>query len=82
MITKQDTIYEWIQNGQLEDALKALFQNIEEEPNTIENYINAGIVLVDINEIEKVEVSFNEQLRLMIKWCSVLQLSQSLLRSR
>ena len=66
MITKQDTIYEWIQNGQLEDALKALFQNIEEEPNTIENYINAGIVL-DINEIEKVSVSFNEQLRLMIK---------------
>lgn len=55
MITKQDTIYEWIQNGQLEDALKALFQNIEEEPNTIENYINAGIVLADINEIEKAE---------------------------
>ena len=67
MITKQDTIYEWIQNGQLEDALKALFQNIEEEPNTIENYINAGIVLADINEIEKASVSFNEQLRLMIK---------------
>ena len=42
-------------NGQLEDALKALFQNIEEEPNTIENYINAGIVLADINEIEKAE---------------------------
>ena len=67
MITKQDTIYEWIQNGQLEDALKALFQNIEEEPNTIENYINAGIVLADINEIERLSVSFNEQLRLMIK---------------
>ena len=58
MITKQDTIYEWIQNGQLEDALKALFQNIEEEPNTIENYINAGIVLADINEIEKAERFF------------------------
>lgn len=38
--------------------LKALFQNIEEEPNTIENYINAGIVLADINEIEKAERFF------------------------
>ena len=53
MITKQDTIYEWIQNGQLEDALKALFQNIEEEPNTIENYINAGIVLVILMKLKR-----------------------------
>ena len=67
MITKQDTIYEWIQNGQLEDALKALFQNIEEEPNTIENYINAGIVLVILMKLKRLSVSFNEQLRLMIK---------------
>ena len=52
----------------LKMLLKALFQNIEEEPNTIENYINAGIVLADINEIEKAErFFFNEQLRLMIK---------------
>ena len=55
-------------NGQLEDALKALFQNIEEEPNTIENYINAGIVLADINEIEKAERFFQRAItRLMIK---------------
>ena len=53
MITKQDTIYEWIQNGQLEDALKALFQNIEEEPNTIENYINAGIVLAILMKLKR-----------------------------
>lgn len=64
MITKQDTIYEWIQKGQLEDALKALFQNIEEEPNTIENYINAGIVLADINEIEKAERFFQRAIRI------------------
>ena len=42
----------------LKMLLKALFQNIEEEPNTIENYINAGIVLADINEIEKAERFF------------------------
>lgn len=62
MITKQETIYKWIQNGQLEDALKALFENIEEEPNTIENYINAGIVLADVNEVEKAERFFQRAL--------------------
>ncbi|MDN8760067.1 hypothetical protein Q0M59_16995, partial [Staphylococcus aureus] len=61
-MTKQETIYKWIQDGQLEDALKALFENIEEEPNTIENYINAGIVLADVNEVEKAERFFQRAL--------------------
>ena len=58
MITKQDTIYEWIQNGQLEDALKALFQNIEEEPNTIENYINAGMTAAELDKNQDAEFQY------------------------
>ncbi len=49
----QQTIYQYIQNGKIEEALQALFGNIEEDPTIIENYINAGIVLADANEIEK-----------------------------
>lgn len=51
----QQTIYQYIQNGKIEEALQALFGNIEENPTIIENYINAGIVLADANEIEKAE---------------------------
>lgn len=51
----QQTIYQYIQNGKIEEALQALFGNIEEDPTIIENYINAGIVLADANEIEKAE---------------------------
>ncbi|MDT4066830.1 hypothetical protein RPO41_01695, partial [Staphylococcus aureus] len=40
----QQTIYQYIQNGKIEEALQALFGNIEENPTIIENYINAGIV--------------------------------------
>ena len=49
------TIYQFIKEGQLEEALKALFDNIEEDPTVTENYINAGIVLADAGEIEKSE---------------------------
>ena len=35
--------------------MKALFDNIEEDPTITENYINAGIVLADAGEIEKSE---------------------------
>lgn len=48
----QKTIYQFIKEGQLEEALKALFDNIEEDPSITENYINAGIVLADVGEIE------------------------------
>ncbi|MFW3611816.1 tetratricopeptide repeat protein [Staphylococcus caprae] len=57
---EQNTIYQYIKNGQLEDALKALFENIEENPDAIENYINAGIVLSDAGEIEKAERFFQK----------------------
>lgn len=35
----QQTIYQYIQNGKIEEALQALFGNIEEDPTIIENYI-------------------------------------------
>lgn len=57
---KQETIYEWIKEGQLEQALQALFNNIEEEPDVVENYINAGIVLADAGEVEKAERFFQK----------------------
>ena len=58
----QQTIYQYIQNGKIEEALQALFGNIEENPTIIENYINAGIVLADANEIEKAERFFQKAL--------------------
>ncbi|MEX3446708.1 tetratricopeptide repeat protein [Staphylococcus warneri] len=56
----QKTIYQFIKDGQLEEALKALFDNIEEDPTVTENYINAGIVLADAVEIEKSERFFQK----------------------
>lgn len=56
----QKTIYQFIKEGQLEEALKALFDNIEEYPTITENYINAGIVLADAGEIEKSERFFQK----------------------
>lgn len=64
MVTSQETIYQWIQDGKLEDALKALFQNIEDEPKTVENYINAGIVLADVGEVEKAQRFFQKAITL------------------
>ncbi|WP_270251640.1 tetratricopeptide repeat protein [Staphylococcus warneri] len=56
----QKTIYQFIKECQLEEALKALFDNIEEDPTVTENYINAGIVLADAVEIEKSERFFQK----------------------
>nr|WP_277951054.1 tetratricopeptide repeat protein [Staphylococcus lugdunensis] len=42
--------------------MKALFNNIEENPNVIENYINAGIILADIGEIVQAEKFFQRAL--------------------
>ncbi|QDW96375.1 tetratricopeptide repeat protein [Staphylococcus warneri] len=53
-------MYQFIKEGQLEEALKALFDNIEEDPTVTENYINAGIVLADAVEIEKSERFFQK----------------------
>ena len=61
---EQETIYQWMNNGNYEEAIKALFNNIEENPNIIENYINAGIVLADVGEIEKAERFFQKAITL------------------
>lgn len=57
---EQETIYQWMNNGNYEEAIKALFSNIEENPEIIENYINAGIVLADVGEIDKAERFFQK----------------------
>jgi len=61
-VTEQEQIYQYIQKGQRDKALKALFNNIEENPNVIENYINAGIILADIGEIVQAEKFFQRAL--------------------
>ena len=53
---EQSKIYQNIKDGKLDTALKDLFENIEENPAIVENYINAGIVLSDVGEIEKQNV--------------------------
>ena len=47
-MTEQEQIYQYIQKGQRDKALKALFNNIEENPNVIENYINAGFIIIKV----------------------------------
>ena len=42
-----------IKDGKLGYRFEDLFENIEENPAIVENYINAGIVLSDVGEIEK-----------------------------
>ncbi|UZW85153.1 tetratricopeptide repeat protein [Staphylococcus lugdunensis] len=61
-MTEQEQIYQYIQKGQRDKALKALFNNIKENPNVIENYINAGIILADIGEIVQAEKFFQRAL--------------------
>ena len=41
-------------------SVTSIVRNIEEDPTIIENYINAGIVLADANEIEKAERFFQK----------------------
>ena len=59
---EQSKIYQNIKDGKLDTAVKDLFENIEENPAIVENYINAGIVLSDVGEIEKAERFFQKAL--------------------
>ncbi|AMY04629.1 tetratricopeptide repeat protein [Staphylococcus condimenti] len=59
---KQEAIYQLIKEGKFEEALKALFENIEENPEAIENYINSGILLAEAGEVEKAEKFFQKAL--------------------
>ena len=62
MMHNQQDIYQLIKERQFETALKKLFANIEENPDIVENYINAGIVLSDAGEIAKAERFFQKAL--------------------
>ncbi|WP_198618641.1 tetratricopeptide repeat protein [Staphylococcus canis] len=61
---KLEEIHQLIQQGQYEKALQASFDNIEAYPKEIENYINAGIILAEANEIEKSERFFQRAITL------------------
>ncbi|KOR13502.1 hypothetical protein AMC75_01130 [Staphylococcus carnosus] len=61
---KQEAIYQLIKEGKFEAALKALFENIEKNPEAIENYINSGILLAEAGEVEKAEKFFQKALTL------------------
>ncbi|AYU55397.1 tetratricopeptide repeat protein [Staphylococcus debuckii] len=59
---EQEAIYQLIKEGKFEEALKALFENIEQNPEAIENYINSGILLAEAGEVEKAEKFFQKAL--------------------
>ena len=47
----QEQIYKLIKQGNIEAAIKALFENIEQNPQEVENYINAGILIAEAGEV-------------------------------
>ncbi|XVL43468.1 tetratricopeptide repeat protein [Staphylococcus equorum] len=60
----QEQIYKLIKQGNIEEALTALFANIEENPKEVENYINAGILIAEVSEVEKAEKFFQKAITL------------------
>ncbi|HLR19778.1 MAG TPA: tetratricopeptide repeat protein [Staphylococcus sp.] len=60
----QEQIYELIKQGNIEEALTALFANIENNPKEVENYINAGILIAEAGEVEKAEKFFQKAITL------------------
>ncbi|MCU5746434.1 tetratricopeptide repeat protein [Staphylococcus sp. SQ8-PEA] len=61
---EQEQIYDLIKKGEVEQALQALFNNIERRPKEVENYINAGILIAEAGEVEKAEKFFQRALTL------------------
>lgn len=61
---EQTEIHQLIQQGLYEKALEACFNNIEAQPEQVENYINSGILLAEAGEIEKAEKFFQRALTL------------------
>lgn len=59
---EQEQIYELINEGKVEEALQALFDNIEADPEVVENYINAGIIIAEAGETEQAERFFQRAL--------------------
>ena len=56
----ENEIVELIENKKFDEALKCLFENIEENPNEVTNYINAGTILAEADELEKAEKFFQK----------------------
>lgn len=61
---EHEKIHQLIQQGHYDKALQACFDNIENNPEEVENYINSGILLVEANEIEKAERFFQRAITL------------------
>ncbi|GGI40177.1 tetratricopeptide repeat protein [Mammaliicoccus stepanovicii] len=53
-------ILELIESKKFDQALSLLFENIEEDPNEVTNYINAGTILSEANETERAEKFFQK----------------------
>nr|WP_263313095.1 tetratricopeptide repeat protein [Mammaliicoccus sp. Marseille-Q6498] len=53
-------IVELIKNKKFDQALNLLFENIEEDPNEVTNYINAGTILSEANDVERAEKFFQK----------------------
>ncbi|QLK86005.1 tetratricopeptide repeat protein [Staphylococcus sp. 17KM0847] len=61
---EQEQIHNLIKQGQYERALQACFDNIEQNPEEVENYINSGILLAEVGEVEKAERFFQRAITL------------------
>ena len=64
---EQEQIYELIKEGKTEEALAALFNNIEQDPQQVENYINAGILIAEAGKLKKQKNSSKRRLQLILK---------------
>ncbi|MGO3049322.1 hypothetical protein CD110_11345 [Staphylococcus casei] len=60
----QEQIYKLIKQGNIEAAIKALFENIEQNPQEVENYINAGILIAEAGEVANAEKFFQKAITL------------------
>lgn len=56
----EEQIVELIQDKKFDQALSYLFENIEADPNEVTNYINAGTILSEANDIERAEKFFRK----------------------
>ena len=58
---EQEAIYQLIKEGQFEEALKALFENIEQNPEAIKKGISIQVsCFAEAGEVEKAEKFFQK----------------------
>ncbi|MCC2089564.1 tetratricopeptide repeat protein [Mammaliicoccus sciuri] len=56
----EEQIVKLIQNKKFDEALSHLFENLEEDPKEVTNYINAGTILAEANDVERAEKFFQK----------------------